>query len=281
MFKRLLITFAVATLGCALVSCGDSGAGSDKPLQWRMAVDVPVNFTMPVNESLPSAPLLPDVDCEDLPEEPPYRLACEELPPDERKRFILTTLSEPSNPDDPALTPYLPDSYVVDVDSGTISTKSDVIDILRKLTDTRIQYSITATNYTKVALAFYGMFFRADDTAAMKCSVDVFYNDYIKTDNTDSGRVNMFGSEGLFLRSKDSTSYPAVIPPDTLALSDSLQGRRLGDLIIRQKAFSYRWLVKLDDISGLGSASENSDSIVIKLRIRFSGVNSMDSLFTL
>jgi len=277
MFKRLLITAAsTAALGLVPVSCGDSGAGSDKPLRWRTAVDVPVNFSMPVGDDLNYAELLPDVDCDELTDEYPELFIlkpCE----DYSTKELLDMLSQ-LDPDNPK--PDLPSSYVFDVGSNTISTKSDVIDVLRKLTDTKIQYSITAANNTKAPLTFYGMFFRADDTAAMKCPVDTFYNAVIN-DSVRGGRVNMFGPSGLHLP-KDSTGrYPLIVPPDTLTLSDTSQGRRLGDLIIRQKAFSYRWLVKIDDISNLGSTSENSDSIAIKLRIRFSGINSIDSLFTL
>jgi len=279
MFRRLLIT-AVSTMvfGWALVSCGD-GAGSGEPLRWRTAVDIPVNFTMKVGNNLNYAKLLPDdiVDCDSLEVNYPEWFSqwfsqkpCEEYTIEERLDLIAQLPRDPDNP-----TPEPPDSgYIFDIGSGSVPTTSDVIDVLRTLTDTKIQYSITAANNTNVSLTFYGMLFTAADTAAMKDSVDVFYDTIINS-ATREGRVNMFGTEGLFLRSKKTGSYPSK------GLSSEEDGRLLGDLIIRQKKFSYRWLVKIDDISGLTDTSSTKESVDIKLRIRFSGVNSVDSLFTL
>jgi len=281
MFKRLLITAAVSViLGGALVSCGDSGAGSEETLRWRSAVDVPVNFSMAVGKDLDYSELLPDIDidCDELAAAYPMFFIdkpCDELTKEELLDLLSQLPVDPDDPDNPD-EPDQPDGYIFDVGSGTVPTGSDVIDFLRKLTDTKIQYSITATNNTKISLTFFGMLFSDADTAAMKDSVGVFYK-AIEADDTVGGRVNMFGSTGLSLESKQDGCFPIRCG----TLSDTLQGKRLGDLVTGQKAFSYRWLVKLDDISDLTNTSETSDSIAIKLRIRFSGVNSMDSLFSL
>jgi len=274
MFKRLLITAAVSVIfGGALVSCGDSGAGSGETLRWRSAVDVPVNFSRPIGNDLDFSVLLPEIDCDELTDAYPELFEdtpCDELTP-EKRLDLLTQL--PVDPNEPG-EPEQPDGYIFDVDKGTVSTGSDVIDFLRKLTDTKIQYSITAANNTKISLTFFGMLFSADDFAAMNDTVGVFYK-AIEADDTVGGRVNMFGKTGMFLPKNSVGRYPIE------DLSDPLQGKRLGNLVTGKKPFAYRWLVKLDDISDLTSSSETTDSIAIKLRIRFSGVNSMDALFNL
>jgi len=282
MFKRLLITAAsTAALGLVPVSCGDSGAGSDKPLRWRTAVDVPVNFTMKVGKGLNTAELLPEADCDELSEREGFRDAflikpCEDWTV---RELMDLAASLPDNPGNPKPELLSDTSHVFDLGSDSISTESDVINVLRKLTDTKIQYSITAANKTNISLTFFGMLFPITDTAAMRDSVGVFYKSIIENNSADiaNGRVNMFGKTGLFLEADSVGSYP--LKPK--GLSDSSDGKRLGDLVIGKKAFAYRWIVKLEDIKNLKDTSETKETVDIKLRIRFSGVNSVDSLFTL
>jgi len=253
MFRSLLIAaVSAAVLGCALASCGGGGgAGSGETLRWKTAVDVPVNFSMKVGNDLSYAELFPEVDCDELTNKFPGS-------------FIDKECEEWNS---------LDSGYIFDLGSGTIPTTSDVMDILRKLDSTKIQYSITATNNTKIPLTFFGMLFPNKDTASMMDTVKVFYDSIVRMDDTIGGRINIFGKTGLHVESKRTESYPLG------GLSDEKQGKRLGDLIIHQKAFSYRWLVKLDDISGLKDTAKTEEFVDIKIRIRFSGVNSVDSLY--
>lgn len=267
MLGRLLIAAAlISVFGCALVSCGDGGAGSGETLRWRTAVDVPMNFQMKVGQNLTSA-LLP-ASCKDLPPALlPPSIDCDKLTPAQEK--IVQELIN-----------SMPSSYLLNLGSGSVPTTSDVIDVLRKLTDTKIEYSAGITNSTSAKLTFYGMLFKTTDKKAADASIDTFFN-YIALDSINGGRVNILGPAGLPVESGKTDAYP---PRD--AIEDTLKARALSDLIIGkgQKAFAWRWLVKLEksEFDGLEKDTANTtDSVTIKLRIRFSGVNSVDSLFTL
>jgi len=274
MFRRLLITAVLtAIFGCALaiVSCGDSGTGAKEPLRWRTAIDVPVNFSLPVGQDLDTMSLFPKVPgCEDL---KPYDsllslFNCDSLTPeqdsviDEIRKSLISELPTDT-------------SFLVDLGTDTVSTGSDVTDFLGKLTETNIKYSVTVTNRTKVDLTFYGMFFRKDDAIA-RDSIDVYYNKILE-DSTRGGRVNVFPPNEKIMQVNakgDTGSYTCT---------STVVGKSLADLIINKKAFSWRWLVRLkpNDYGDLGNNAKSADSVDIKLKIHFSGVNSIDSLFTL
>jgi hypothetical protein len=270
MLRRLLIIAAsTAVFGCVLVSCGDS-AESGETLRWRSAVDVPVNFLMKVGNDLDYAELLPEVDCEKLTEDHPslfIEKGCEEMSLDELMDLLSLLPDDPDNP-----MPDLRQSYLVDLGSGTIPTTSDVMDFLRKLDSTKIEYSVGVTNNTIADLTFYGMLFRKNDSLA-SMAVDTFFN-IIASDSTRGGRrINVLGDTGLSIKRGKTGRYDCL----------PLQGEQLGDLVINQKQFSWRWLVKLEksEFDGMRDTASTTDNVDIKLRIRFSGVNSIDSLFTL
>jgi len=265
MFKRLLIIAAsTAVLVCLLASCGDDGAGSGEPLRWRSAVDVPVNFSIKVDLDDPKiTQSFPKIDCGKLivayPELSLLGLDCDSV----KSQDSLISFLQKNKPE------LLPNSnFILDIDSGTVSTASDVMDFLRKLDSTKIEYEMWVKNDTKAALTVYGMFFRKDDREIKNMKDTAYYN-IIKDNKTKDGqRVNILDTMGMYLN-MGSTGYVKSKPE---------QGKPLGDLIIRQKAFSYRWLVKFDKMDKTAVAT---DTVKIRLRIGFSGLNSMDSLFTL
>lgn len=256
MFKRLLI---VSAFGLALASCGaDYGGG--RPLEWRSSVDVPMNFSRKVD----AAPLFPESGCELLADEYlepllPEGVGCEDLAPGDIAR-LLQGLSEPPPPQ----------SYLIDLGADTVSTSSDAVNILRKLRDPDIAYWIGAANGTEAALTFYGMLFPESDGAAGLSAAE--YYGLVAKNDTSGGRVNIFGRDGL--RVGPDSTMPYSMPPG--------QGEPLCNLVIRSKALAWRWLVRLDaaEYGALNDTAKTADNTVsIKLRMRFSGVNSFDSLF--
>ncbi|GBU20619.1 hypothetical protein R80B4_00498 [Fibrobacteres bacterium R8-0-B4] len=267
MFGRLIVAAAsAAVFGGVLVSCGDSSE-SDETLKWRSAVDVPMNFSMSVGNDLDNALLSPG--CKDLPPDilPPL-LDCDSLSPEEDE-FIQNLIDS-----------LMPDSYLLDVGKGSVPTESDVMDFLRKLTDRDIRYSVGVTNGTTVKLTFYGMLFPKNDEAA-DMSVEAFY-DIIKNDSVSGGRVNVFGAAGLTAEPDGKGCFPAACG-GLSPRNDRLDTLVVGDGKDKNASLSYRWLVMLEkgDYGSLGNTAGTTDSIHIKIRMRFSGVNSMDSLFTL
>ncbi len=270
MLKRLMITaVSAAILGCALVSCGNNGAGSGDTLRWRTAIDVPVNFSLPVGQDLNKTSLVPG--CADLPPELLllYNLNCDSLTAEDSlvmTEMLDSLLGESKLPDT---------SILVDLGTDTVSTASDVIDFLGKLTNTNIKYSVWVTNRTQATLTFYGMFFPKNDRIA-RDSIEQYYRK-IQGDSTRGGRVNVFPPyKTMRVEANGGT--------ETYECTSTVVGESLADLIINKKAFSWRWLVRLEtgDYGSLGNANNGSaDSVDIKLRIRFSGINSIDSLFTL
>ncbi|MDR2694486.1 MAG: hypothetical protein LBB74_09785 [Chitinispirillales bacterium] len=267
MLRRLLITFAATVIfGGTLVSCGDS-VESGGALSWKSAVDVPVNFSMKVGNNLGTALLSPG--CKDLPPDIlPPGLDCDSLSPEE-EAFVQGLIDS-----------LVPDSYLLDIGKGTVPTTSDVMDFLRKLTDRDIRYSVGVTNDTPVKLTFYGMLFPRNDSAA-NISVEAYY-DIIKNDSVSDGRVSIFGKGGLSMDAYGTGCYPDC--GELSPRNDRLDTLVVGNGRNKKTSFSYRWLVMLersDYETNLGDTASTSDSVSIKLRMRFSGVNSMDSLFTL
>jgi len=267
MFKRLLIAASLtAVLGFALVSCGVGDSGGQ--LRWRSAIDVPMNFSRKVGQDLDSALLGSGLDLypscdqltpEDLAELPPG-VDCEYLSPEDLARLL------------PDFAQRLPHDFLLDLGAETVSTTSDVMDILKKLINPKIEYSIGVTNSTSATLTFYGMLFAESDSAA---GADVMeYYDIIASDDTSGGRVNVFGPDGLCVEPGKTIRYPN--PPG--------QSKPLRcDLVIGSRALSWRWLVKLDNVEygGLRDTANTTDTVGIKLKMRFSGENSFDSLFSL
>lgn len=268
MFRRLLIIAASAVIfGGALVSCGDSGAGAGGDLEWRSAVDVPLNIPLPVN----FGQLVP---------------GCKNLDAD-----ILTALgidcrnltTEQDSIVDLLIDEYvarLPEDtcFILNLGADTVKTDSDVMDFLRKLSRSEIRYSVGVNKRSDVKFTVYGMFFPTNDSLA-NVKDSVFY-DIIRNNRTTGKRVNVLDSNGLTIIGGDRICYPSDCSTltDTNSILDSLViGRGTS------KKFSYRWLVMLEksEYENLRHASVTMDTVRIRIRLRFSGVNSMDSLFTL
>jgi len=266
MFKRLLITAAsVAALGCALVSCGDSGAGTDKPLRWRTVVDVPVNFTLPVDfGALP----FPDLRCESfLPELSLFdpTIDCDSL--SDTQKELLQSLKD-------KIMDSLPPYFILGIGKDTINAASQVMNALKKLDSLKINYSVGVQKGTDMTFAVYGMFVPIDDTNALNAKDSVFYKK-CDGDSTIGTRVNVFGSTGLTVKDTVMSCYPE--PCGNLPRENPV----LNDLVFNTMKFSSRWIVKLDksQYEILGRPSAMEDTVHIRLRINLSGVNSVDSLF--
>jgi len=274
MFRRLLVTVGLAAiLGCAfaIVSCGDSGTGSNVPLRWRSTIDIPVNISLPVGQDLDTTSLIPKIPgCEDIKsyDSSLSLLDCDNLTPEQDS--VINEIRDSIISGLPTDT-----SFLVDLGTDTVSTGSDVTDFLGKLTDRSITYNVSITNKTKATLTFYGMFFRKDDSIA-RDSIEEYYNK-IQGDSTRGGRVNVFPPHEKEMR------VLANGGTDSFKCTTAVVGKSLADLIITKKAFSWRWLVRLEpkDYGHLGNNAKSADSVDIKLKIKFSGVNSIDSLFTL
>jgi hypothetical protein len=273
MFKRLLITALAALIfGGALVTCGDSGAGSEGKLEWRSAVDVPVNFELPVNFE----PLFPG--CKDLDPNSLTLLGiddCNHLTA-EQKEAVQLLLDN--------VVAQLPDTFFINLGTpGSVPTTSDVMDFLRKLTHPEIRYSIGIKKSTDVKFTVYGMFFPPDDSLANLTKVDSaeFY-DIVVNDHINGKRVNVLDAIGIDIDGSERC-YPHGGPCGKLTDPNSI----LNDLVIgrgkNKKSFSYRWLLKLEksEYEKLRKKEITNDIVRIRIRMRFSGVNSMDSLFTL
>jgi hypothetical protein len=266
MLRRLLIiTASTAVFGCALVSCG-AGAESGETLRWRSAVDVPVNFSLPVS----FGQLFPG--CRDLSSDLLTVLGindCDSLT-SEQDTIVQSLLDD--------IVAELPEDtcFKVNLGAGTVPTGSDVMDFLRKLTNPEIKYSIGVNKSTNVKFTVYGMFFQTSDSMAM-VKDSIFY-DMITHNSVNNGRVSVLGTEGLSVNGSDTGCYPhncGLTAPNT----------QLNALVIGRdrKSFSWRWLLTLkkSEYESLRNSTVATDTVHIRLRMRFSGENSIDSLFTL
>jgi hypothetical protein len=242
--KRLLYA-AASTAIAVLASCADNGGQADNDLEWRTSIDLPVNFSQALDYNR-------------------QWLSLSELDPD---GILLGNIPADSIP---------VDSILVDLGKNNISMTSDFIDILRKTTKQNISYQVSATNGTDTGkaganLTFYGMLFGDDDSTA-NTGIEEFYY-MTRFGASDSGYVNIFGRNGLHVPHGHTEPYA----------SPEEQNKALTGLLMHSKTIYFRWLVMLSDINKgiLTDTSAVPDSVYIKLRIRFSGVNSFDSLFTL
>jgi len=275
MFRRLLITaVSAAVFGCALVSCGDGAAGSGEPLRWRTAIDVPVNFSLPVDFE----PMFPG--CKEMKAEPlysavfvKYKINCDSVLSPTQQAAIDSLI-------DVSVAKMPPDTYFIQsLDTGTVPTTSDVMDILRKLEKPEIRYSVGIEKSLDEMFTVYGMFFPTDDSLA-KVRDSVFYK-MVKRDSITGKRVNVLDTSGLDIGGGSIKCYPKECSEltDTNSNLDTLVlGLGLGPK--DKKAFAWRWLVKLnkDEYNKLRKSPVMTDTVKIRIRINFSGVNSVDSL---
>jgi len=267
MFRRLLITaLSAAVFGCALVSCGDGAVGSGEPLRWKTAVDVPVNFSLPVDFE-PLFPGCKNLDSTVLAKV--FKIKCDSISP--AQQTIVDSLLD-------IMVDKLPDTtcFRKGLGTGTVPTTSDVMDILRKLDKPEIRYSVEIKKNSSATFTVYGMFFPTNDSLG-KVSDTAFY-DVVIHDSTKGKRVNVLDSSGLIVGGKDMKCYPRVC--NTLTNTNPI----LDSLVIgrgqTKKAFSWRWLVMLEksEYENLRKSTVKKDTVNIRLRINFSGVNSVDSL---
>lgn len=213
----------ILLLYCIFASCGDDGPGGT--LRWRAALDVPVNFSWRIGDSLGTLP--------------------------------------------PGI------AVPVDLGTDTVSTDSDAMSIARRLSDPEIAYSADVTNGTGFEMTVYGMLFGARDRLAGMGAAE--FLDTVKAGGEGARRVNVFGGQGLRLMPDETKRYDM---PER-------DGAALCSLTVRSNSFYWRWLLIVETGTGKNAEPEpgteprnvnGTDSVSVKIRMRFSGVNSFDSL---
>jgi hypothetical protein len=160
---------------------------------------------------------------------------------------------------------------VMDLGTDTILMRSDIIEMLRKLTDHETDYQLSVTNNTGRRFTLFGALYRKGD-AAGNLDIYEFYN--LITAPGDPGvpgasHINLLGRDGIDTRPGETGT--GFMPSGT---SD-----RFCDIILNSESIVWRWLALLGE-RNVGSLSDTC-AVDTRLRIRISGVNSFDSLFTL
>jgi len=169
-------------------------------------------------------------------------------------------------------TAHVDTSILLDLGTNDASTNTDVMNILKKMESLDVKYSIGITNGTVAGLTFYGMLFKDGDEAASMDMRD-FYAIVRSTAAGNGDRINLLSSGGLLLESNDNITYKR----DPLSKEER-------DLILGSNALAWRWLIKLNNIgfnSLKNDTTDCTDTVAIRLKINFSGVSSLDSLFSL
>jgi hypothetical protein len=165
-------------------------------------------------------------------------------------------------------------SVVVDLGTSIIPLTSDVFNLLRKFTNHQIGYQIGITNRAGADAILYGILFREGDDPA-DWSAEQLYEALTRGSMIDMarryGRINLLGQSGLYVPSGETGDRPISMPD---RFSADLCSLLLGDTNL-----SWRWLARLSDRDH-AILDGTADSIDVRLRIRFSGVNSFDSLLT-
>jgi len=155
---------------------------------------------------------------------------------------------------------------IIDLGTDDVPVGSDVIDFLRKFTDT-ISYALSVTNNSGVNLTLYALLFGGDDIDDPKTMPLEDFYDLL----TESGqyRISLLGKGGLTAQAGRTGSYS--MPANT--------GNTLYELILTSESLMWRWLARVS--SGNKDSLNATDSIHARLRLRISGANSFDSLLAM
>jgi len=254
--RRLLRAAAFATAAMtiiAAVSILTSCDGGEEygTLRWQTSIDLPINISRSLTMDEYRRLLLPDSILDNI------FLT-------ERELDSILASGEWDN--------ILGNSAYWDLGAESFPITSDFMKILKKTTDPSINYSLDLFNDTDMGLTFYGLLFGGSDSAAASLDSAAFY-ELVTSDSSDGKSVNLFGPKGMHVNPAEKGHKPMT------------QDTTLCNLLMREKAIACRCLVMINKPEGNGMAdtrdSVKVNSVSINLRIKFSGVNSFDSLFTL
>jgi hypothetical protein len=160
---------------------------------------------------------------------------------------------------------------ILDLGTHEIPIRNDINQYLHKLTKHEFNYWIKVTNNTAARLTFHGLLFENGDNAE-NLSASSFYNLLTtgsQTALTSQNRIRLLSQNGLTALSNET-------------VSDSMPGELsapLCNLMLKSKSMAWRWVLEInnEDMADIPT----SGTVDINLRIRVSGVNSFDSLFTM
>ncbi|MDR3012341.1 MAG: hypothetical protein LBU70_03935 [Chitinispirillales bacterium] len=169
-------------------------------------------------------------------------------------------------------------SYILlDLGAEDIDMSSDILKILKKLTDCEAGYHLRFVNNTGVGLTLYGLLMEYDEPAA-GLNTAAFYN-FITSEEEcagDYGCVRLLGRTGIYL----PQNYVENYPPSGLRLDADFC-----DLILKTPVLTWRWLARVGSTSGLSETEEEAKeaerNVNVQARIRVTGINSFDSLLAL
>jgi len=178
-------------------------------------------------------------------------------------------------PDDINVLLGLTDTVPLDLGTDNVPVGSDIIDFLKKFTDHETDYTLSVTNNTAADLTLYALLFREGDAAAVMDTAD--FSNLLKNSPdalAAQDRISLLGPDGLFV------SAHGGIGSDTMPSGLS---EPLCRLILTPGSLTWRWLARVSagDSGNLEGTEAAADSVIARLRLRVSGVNSFDSLLTM
>ena len=162
--------------------------------------------------------------------------------------------------------------FTMDLGADTFTIQEKEVRAFRRMQNRSLAFAIQAINHSNVDIRLYALF--ASDSLRKRLYVDSLALNQVNALISDTtgkaervGLVNLLGPQGVLIPRRDSVANNSV------ALNDS----QLQQILSTNKG-SMRWVARF--LKSSRDSMTNVDSITINSKIRFEGVNNMDSLMT-